>query len=192
MDLSLDSAGIVQRMAVPANQSKLTIPVVSVDRMMDADATPVIQPHIHPEVARWIREEAKDHPNRLGYQIEFLVPAADVGRKEEVESAVRSYFRSEAEWAGKEFGTILRKGLASLLRAFIIIAALVILFEFLQSLGKSRFYRVLGESLVIIGWVTLWGPLDMLLFERYRMRSRRNIARALSTCKVILTTNPAS
>ncbi len=70
------------------------------------------------------------------------------------------------------------------------VAALVILAEFLQTLGTGRFYELLGESLVIIGWVTLWGPLDLLLFERHRIRRRRNTAKMLSAAQVALVPHP--
>ncbi|MCP9820185.1 hypothetical protein KBZ18_11890 [Synechococcus sp. Cruz-9H2] len=174
-------------MSAPANLNRITISVVSVDRLIDAGGTPLIQPHIHPDVARWIYEEAKENPHIYGYEIEILVPVSDSARGAEVESTVQSYFLSEAEWADKEFRAILRNGFASLMRAFLVVVALTLLSEFLHGIWKNRFYLVLSESLVIIGWVTLWGPLDLLLFERNRIRRRQMVARALSVSRVTLT-----
>lgn len=177
-------------MATSAPPSKISISLSSVDGLFDAGGSPVIQPHIHPDAAAWILEEAREHTAKSGYLLEVRVPSGDLSRTDEVESAIQSYFQSQARYADREFQEVLRKGLASLVRAFLVIAVLVVLAEFLQSLGTGRFYGLLGESLVIIGWVTLWAPLELLLFERHRIRRRRNTAHRLSAAKVTLVSTP--
>jgi len=166
--------------------ARISLAISSVDGLLDAAGSPVIQPHIHPDASAWILDEAREHPTKAGYLLEVCVPTADLARSEEVESAIQSFFQSQAQCADREFREVLGKGLASLVRAILVVAGLVILAEFLQSLGTGRFYELLGESLVIIGWVTLWAPLDLLLFERHRIRRRRNTAQRLSTAKVTL------
>ncbi len=173
-------------MSAQSEPVTLSLSLSSVDGLIDAEGSPVIQPHIHPDAATWILEEAKENPTKSGYLLDIHVPSEDLPRKNEVESVIQNYFRSEALAANREFREVLRKGLASLVRAFLVVAALVVLAEFVQGLGTGRFYELLGESLVIIGWVTLWGPLDLLLFERHRIRRRRNTAQTLSVAKVSL------
>lgn len=173
-------------MSTHTNLVKLPISLSSVDGLIDAQGSPVIQPHIHPDAAAWIFDEAKENPTRSGYHIEICVPADDLSRRDEVESLVHAYFQAQALYANREFSEVLRKGLASLFRAFLVVAALVILAEYVQSLGSGRLYELLGESLIIIGWVTLWTPLDLLLFERHRIRRRRNTAQKLAVAKVTL------
>ncbi len=173
-------------MATNTASVKIPLSLSSVGGLIDAGGSPVIQPHIHPDAAKWILEEARENPGKSEYHLEIRVPANDLPRAAEVESVIHTFFRSEAQCASREFREILRKGLASLLRALAVVAGLVLLAEFLQTLGTGRFYELLGESLVIIGWVTLWGPLDLLLFERHRIRRRRNTAQKLSTAKVSL------
>ncbi len=75
---------------VPA---KIQISVSSVEGFIDAHGSPVIQPHIHPDAAAWILEEAKENPCKSGYHIEIGVPAQDLSKKDEVASAIHAYFQ---------------------------------------------------------------------------------------------------
>jgi hypothetical protein len=68
------------------------------------------------------------------------------------------------------------------------VAKLVVFAEWLQVFSQGRFYKYLSESLIIIGWVTLWKPIELLLFDHFPIRRRRNLARALAPSRVLLET----
>jgi hypothetical protein len=137
-------------------------------------------------VAQWIYREAKEFPAHSDYELEIRVPAAELDRQSDVVTAIHDFFQNEAGQASRELGHKITKGLGSLVRSLAVVAGLVLLAEFLRGLGGGHVYNLFSESLVIIGWVTLWIPVEMLLFERYKIRSRRNLARQLANAKIRL------
>jgi hypothetical protein len=60
--------------------------------------------------------------------------------------------------------------------------------EWLQVFSQGRFEKYLSESLIIIGWVTLWNPIQLLLFDHFPIRRRRNLAGARARSRVLLAT----
>ena len=55
-----------------------------------------------------------------------------------------------------------------LLIALLAVATLVMFLEWLEVFGQERIYNHLREGLTIIGWVTLWNPIELLLVDTFR------------------------
>jgi len=115
-------------------------------------------------------------------------PPHDLPRGSEIETAIHAHFAAETADAGYELRETLRRGGYSLLLALLVVASLVMFAEWLQVLGQGRLYKYLGESLIIIGWVTLWTPIELLMFDHFPIRRRRNLARALARSRIVLET----
>lgn len=164
----------------------LHIAVRSVDRLLDIESSPLAGPGIHPEVARAIRAEATVFKRGTAFQIEVEVPEAETARQEEVATAIRTHFIEELAEVRDELRTVSHKARWTFALAFVAVALIIMLSEFVLLLGDGRFFEVLGESLVIVAWVTLWGPTEMLLFARFPLIRQRNLADALARAPVSL------
>ena len=164
----------------------LSFDVHSVDRLLDRDGSPLIGPRIHPEVARTIRAEAAEHPKGSRFRIRIGVPSADLGRLNEVRAAIGSHFQEECADAEGEIRTLAYKGRWTFLVAFLVVGLVILANEAIVSLFEGRFITVLSESLIIVAWVTLWGPAETLLFSHFPVRRARDLARALASAAVTL------
>jgi hypothetical protein len=158
----------------------LRLEVRSVDELLDAAGSPLLGPRIHPEVARAIHAQAAGHPRGTRFRIEVVTPAGDSSRGAEVEAAIRTHFREEADDAEKELHELAHKGRWSFLIAILVVALFIGLSEAVLRLGEGRVVTVLSESLIIVAWVTLWGPAETLLFARFPVRRQRDLARSLA------------
>ena len=145
-------------------------------------------PRVSPEAARSILHGADAQSRSAGFQIQIRVPSEDLPRESEVEKAIKSHFVAEAADAGRELRETMRRGWQGLLLALLVVASLVFFSDWLKVLGTGRFNTYLGESLIIIGWVTLWSPAQLLVFDHFPIRRRRNLARALPRSRVVLET----
>lgn len=86
------------------------------------------------------------------------------------------------------------KGRWTFLVAFLVVGLVILVNEAIVSWFEGRFITVLSESLIIVAWVTLWGPAETLLFSHFPVRRARNLALALASAAVTLearTTDPA-
>ena len=58
--------------------------------------------------------------------------------------------------------------------------------ELAFSLGSGAASEIIGEGMLIIGWVAMWRPLEIFLYEWVPMRRRCRILAKLSTMPVIV------
>jgi hypothetical protein len=52
--------------------------------------------------------------------------------------------------------------------------------------GPTPLGRILQESLIILGWVANWRPLEIFLYEWWPLRRRRNLLRRLAAAHIVL------
>jgi hypothetical protein len=54
-------------------------------------------------------------------------------------------------------------------------------------LGNTELARFVEESLIIVGWVANWRPIEIFLYEWWPLARRRNLYRRLAEARVDLT-----
>jgi hypothetical protein len=62
----------------------------------------------------------------------------------------------------------------------------VLLRELAFSFGRGTILNTVGESMLIIGWVAMWRPLEIFLYEWVPLRRRCRILSKLSKIPVIV------
>ena len=99
--------------------------------------------------------------------------------------AIHEFFRQRAEGYRRRLRELLRRGRTSLLIGLTILAAAIALGDFLATLLKtSRIGEILRESLIIGGWVSMWRPLEIFLYDWWPVRSETRLSDRLATMPV--------
>ena len=93
---------------------------------------------------------------------------------DQIPAIVRHHYATLRERAEYRLRRAVRAGRFSLIVGTAVLLAALALAETAGQLASGGFGVVLGEGLTIVGWVALWRPLDLLLFERWALR--RDIA----------------
>jgi hypothetical protein len=133
-----------------------------VDRDLDADAEEFIM--------SWARELPADPDLEL--VIELTLPAA-VDRIAGVEDAVRRYFATRAAIKRLEFGHLMRRGRLSLAVGSVFLAACLLLGQLVARSSLGAFADIVREGLTIAGWVALWRPLEIYLYDWWPLYEER-------------------
>ena len=99
--------------------------------------------------------------------------------------AIHEFFRHRAESYRHRLRELFRVGRTSLMIGLAVLAAAIALGDFLASLMKgSRIGEILRESLTIGGWVSMWRPLEVFLYDWWPIRNERRIYDRLSSAAV--------
>jgi hypothetical protein len=155
--------------------------VRSVDQLLNPDASPFPGPRLDHAAGERILKTALTTRGAAGFIVEITVPARDLGRGDEVRKALDVLAREAMEDAEKELREIFRNGRFSLFIGFIAVGLLMGLTELLLLVGgEFPAVRAVTESLVIVYWVILWRPAELLLYDHFPVRRRRSAARALA------------
>lgn len=132
----------------------------------------------------WARELGADR----GYEIVVhLTEAPADDRARAVEGAVRHYFAQRAAAKEREFHALMRQGRSSLLVGLVFLSVCLTLI----GLAATRVHygpaaQVIHESLAIGGWVAMWRPLQIYLYDWWPLRAERTMLERLSQARVLL------
>ena len=102
----------------------------------------------------------------------------------ELTNSVRNYFAYRATAAGRELRLELRRGRDTLAIGLVFLAACVGARQFVYSLGSSGVYQLLAEGLLISGWVAMWRPIQIFLYDWWPLRRRLRVVQKLAAMEV--------
>jgi hypothetical protein len=104
-----------------------------------------------------------------------------------VTQAVHNYFAHREHLADLEFSQLMRVGRTSLVIGLLFLAACLIAIRALPSTGAGAWAGVLKESLTIAGWVAMWRPMQIYLYDWWPLRQTARLHRRLSHMPVEVT-----
>lgn len=128
----------------------------------------------HPRIEALI-DEAKALPVNTTLRIELHVSHAEITQGLlPLADAVRQFCDQEIHRELASLDRIRRDGTASLLRGLIFLSASFALSTAFAAVEvrSTLLHHLFTEGMVIAGWVALWGPFEMLMFNRAPHKSR--------------------
>ena len=120
---------------------------------------------IKKEYEDFLVEQAASAPGRVPLKIRVELANADpqAGR---IENAIRQHFDYRKNLAKQEIRNWLNRGWTSLLIAFIFLGIIFLILEVTKGFEPGQALPLtVKEFLIILGWVALWKPADLLLYE---------------------------
>lgn len=115
--------------------------------------------------------------NKLVIYLQTATP----GDTDTIPTAIHNYFAYRARQAGSDLRLLLRFGVISLLIGLLFLGACLMLRQLLTQHLTSQ---IVTEGLLIVGWVALWRPLEVFLYEWWPIRQRQRRHQHLATMPV--------
>jgi hypothetical protein len=105
-----------------------------------------------------------------------------------VAAAIHKHFERKAQLASRELKDLIRRGVVSLAIGLVFLGTLLVASETVTArLEPGAFATVLSQSLVIGGWVAMWRPLEIFLYDWWPIAGRRRLFARLRELPVRLT-----
>lgn len=154
------------------------------------DPTPFRERDLDPRaeefIAGWASELSSDQP--LCLMIHVDRPAPDDAGAGELQDAVREFFTQRAAATRRRLRQLLAVGRTSLLIGVAALASSILLGDLAAMLFReSGFGGILRESLLIGGWVAMWRPLEVFLYDWWPIRAEARRYDRLSEMTVRVT-----
>ena len=187
MNVPLPSAGD----SIPAVCERIEVHVSELNSLFDLlDPTPFGQRDIDPKAAKFIVDWARDAPRAALFALLVHLDRAP-GPANEASSlgqAVREFFRLRSTASQRQMRELFHNGRISLAIGLLFLTALITAGDFIAGVMKgSGPGEVLRESLLIGGWVAMWRPLEIFLYDWWPIRSDSRLYDRLSKMPVRIT-----
>jgi hypothetical protein len=130
------------------------------------DPSPFIEKDLDDDAEEFIVSWAQEFPPKAPIKLRIYLdqwPAEDP--RELVRTAVHNYFAHRAKITNLEFNRLLRQGRTSLLIGLLFLAACLLLSKMLLGHAAGTWAAVVRESLTIAGWVAMWRPMQIYLYD---------------------------
>jgi hypothetical protein len=126
---------------------------------------------------------------RAPLTLELRIAGADPGITSQIRTALAGYVDHRVAQLRQEKRRIERRGLTELVFGLLFLGVCLALSGAAVSVpgGPAWLGLVIAEGLVIVGWIVLWHPVDMLLFERWPLRREIVLLRAIAGAQVRVT-----
>jgi hypothetical protein len=151
------------------------------------DPAPIRERDLDPKATDYIVDWADETPRgqQLAMNLHLSAQPVRPGEAPAVGEAVREYFRGRADAKRRELSQLFKVGRISLVIGLAFLGAAVAAGEALATLlSKESHAWLLKESLIIGGWVALWRPLEIFLYDWWPIRARVKLYRRLGEMQV--------
>ncbi len=178
------------RTSVPAHRIEVRVQELS-QLFNSMDPTPFHHQDLDPDAEEFITGWAQEHPRDAELEILIHVtggnPPADAEAL--VSEALRNYFNYRATHAQREFRLLMQRGRRSLIIGLGFLASCLLLAEQIGHASVGTFATIVRESVIIGGWVAMWRPLEIFLYDWWPLTSRRRMFEQLARATVRVTTS---
>jgi len=134
-----------------------------IERDLDDDAVEYIR--------SWVREIPHARPLKL--LVEITSPKLELDHQALVEGAVHNYFGHLADLSRNDFRQLMKRGRSSLIIGLTVLVVTVMLSRWLSTYEDWAFSRILQETVLIGGWVAMWRPMEIFLYDWWPLRRQR-------------------
>jgi hypothetical protein len=174
--------------AVPQHCQVIEIRVAELRQLFNAiDPSPFRQRDLDPRAEEFIVGWASDLPvDRPWALVVHLDRAA--GRADEavaLREAIHEYFGQRVVASRRKLRQLFRRGRISLVIALAFLTASIAIGDAVaRYLGDGRVGEVIREGFLIGGWVAMWRPLEVFLYDWWPIRAEGRLLQRLSTMPV--------
>jgi hypothetical protein len=173
---------------LPGGHARIEVHVGELKQLFNSmDPTPFRERDLDPQaeefIAGWARELHTDEP--LGLIVHVDGPEPPPAEVAVLHEAVREFFKQRALVTRRRLRQLLRVGRTSLLIGIAALALSIALGDLLAvMMSDGRLGGILRESLLIGGWVAMWRPLEVFLYDWWPIRAEARLFDRLSEMAV--------
>lgn len=172
---------------MPARCEIIEVRVTELSQLFNAiDPAPFRERDLDPKVEEFIVESAREAPRDLplGLLVRLDRAAGLPDEADQLRVAVHRYFARSAGVSRRRLRHLFREGRVSLVIGLAALAAFTGVAELVASRAGGGVGAVLHESLLIGGWVAMWRPLEVFLYDWWPIRAEAKLFDRLAAMPV--------
>jgi len=151
------------------------------------DPAPFRERDLDPQAAAYILDWAREAPAGIALQLRLHLQDSATGADDiaMAGAAVHEFFQRRAAATRRQLRRLFRVGRISLIIGAVFLGVAIAAGDFLAGMvSKASYADLLRESFVIGGWVALWRPLEIFLYDWWPIRAEAKLFDRLGRMQV--------
>ena len=150
------------------------------------DPAPFHEKDLDPAAERYLTDACAEAGAHRQLRLVVHLPAAEAASEaaRTLPAAIHHYFGYRERQLGADLRQLLRYGLASLVIGLAFLVACLTVRRALAGGALAPDHAILDEGLLILGWVAMWRPTELLLYDWWPLARRRRLLRRLAALPV--------
>jgi hypothetical protein len=173
---------------IPPGSAVIELRVARIEQLFHTmDPSPFHEKDLDADAEEYIVSSAKElgHDKPLALLVHLDQPFVTSEMVDAVRDAVHAFFARQSELTRRRLRELFRIGRTSLAIGLVFLAASVAAGDWMgRHLTHSHVAQIIRESLLIGGWVAMWRPLEIFLYDWWPIRNERRIYDRLSRMPV--------
>lgn len=153
------------------------------------DPSPFLEKDLDNEAENYIVQSAKEFPLNSRLKLVFYVPKTDREEAEKlIPEAIHNYFNYRSDGSAKDLRHKIAQGRTSLIAGSIFLTICISISSLIGLLNNVTIVNILKEGLLILGWVAMWRPLEIFLYDWFPIYQRQQMFDKLSQIPIDIRT----
>jgi hypothetical protein len=173
---------------IPEGSAVIEVRLTELSQLFNSiDPSPFYEKDLDRDAEEFIVATARELPSDrpLALLVHLDRPAVTPEAADALRTAIRTFFRNEVDQSRRRVRQLFRVGRMSLLIGLLFLAlCFLISEEILRALPETALARLLRESVIIGGWVAMWRPLEIFLYDWWPIRAEGRLHERLSRMTV--------
>lgn len=139
------------------------------------DPDPFIDRDLDDDAVEYITSWAREIPGNLTLKlvVEITEPKLKQDHQALIEGAVHNYFAQMTQLSVNRFRQLMKRGRQSLAIGLAVLGVAVVASRLISVYEDWAFARILQETVLIGGWVAMWRPMEIFLYDWWPLRRQR-------------------
>jgi hypothetical protein len=165
--------GPTQQAAANDGVTAIEIRLSSLQQLFNSfDPSPFHDKELDPEAEEYIVGSADEFPLAQPLKLVIRLPADQVSidGKRMVQQAIGNYFTHRCQETDRRLRFQLREGRISLMIGLLFLFACVLIRQLTIGIAGTTLSQIIAEGFLILGWVAMWRPLQIFLYDWWPIR----------------------
>jgi len=178
----------MKKNANPLHIHHLALRVREIAQLFNSmDPTPFLNKDLDPAAESFIETWASGFASGSTFHLTIHLEQwpADRDPGEILTGAIHNHFSFKAELARNALKNFLQLGRMSLMIGVVFVSSCLFLADLIGQLGNQAVqYSIARESLTIVGWVAMWRPLQIFLYDWWPLQKKIRLYEKLGNAQI--------
>jgi hypothetical protein len=155
------------------------------------DPAPFHEKELDSAAEHYIVETVKDFPRKTPFKIiMYLPPISPTERAQKIPQAIHYHFEYKMLVSDRKFRARFRYGRVNLLIGLSFLTIALIARQLVTTLENHLLAQLFADALLIIGWVAMWEPITVLLYELWPIMQQKKTYEKISRMEIDILPSP--